>query len=143
MYLTLTRGLCIAFWAGSAQVCLLCCQPEPVSRSFSTRVPQLQPWDPSALPAWLGSAISMLHRTWSAPVHCITLPPRGYRRLDTPSNQPWLWFAKGHVPLQTRLAPCAAKPPLRVGTKNQLHFSICACHPCAGAMLIFSVSFQF
>ena len=23
------------------------------------------------------------------------------------------------------------------------HFSICACHPCAGAMLIFSVSFQF
>ena len=22
------------------------------------------------------------------------------------------------------------------------HFSICACHPCAGAMLIFSVSFQ-
>ena len=28
-------------------------------------------------------------------------------------------------------------------TKNCLHFSICACHPCAGAMLIFSVSFQF
>ena len=24
-----------------------------------------------------------------------------------------------------------------------LHFSICACHPCAGAILIFSVSFQF
>ena len=27
--------------------------------------------------------------------------------------------------------------------KNCLHFSICACHPCAGAMLIFSVSLQF
>ena len=27
--------------------------------------------------------------------------------------------------------------------KNCLHFSICACHPCAGAMLMFSVSFQF
>jgi hypothetical protein len=27
--------------------------------------------------------------------------------------------------------------------KNLDHFSICACHPCAGAMLIFSVSFQF
>ena len=27
--------------------------------------------------------------------------------------------------------------------KDCLHFSICACHPCAGAMLIFSVSFQF
>ena len=24
-----------------------------------------------------------------------------------------------------------------------VHFSICACHPCTGAMLIFSVSFQF
>ena len=29
------------------------------------------------------------------------------------------------------------------GTKTSLLFSICACHPCAGAMLIFSVSFQF
>ena len=28
-------------------------------------------------------------------------------------------------------------------SKNCVHFSICACHPCAGAMLIFSVSFQF
>ena len=27
--------------------------------------------------------------------------------------------------------------------KMGIHFSICACHPCAGAMLIFSVSFQF
>ncbi len=26
--------------------------------------------------------------------------------------------------------------------KKWLHFSICACHPCAGAMLIFSVTFQ-
>ena len=29
------------------------------------------------------------------------------------------------------------------GVKDFVHFSICACHPCAGAMLIFSVSFQF
>jgi hypothetical protein len=29
------------------------------------------------------------------------------------------------------------------GTKKSDTFSICACHPCAGAMLIFSVSFQF
>ena len=28
-------------------------------------------------------------------------------------------------------------------TKNLIHFPICACHPCAGAMLIFPVSFQF
>ena len=26
---------------------------------------------------------------------------------------------------------------------NCLHFSMCACHPCAVAMLIFSASFQF
>ena len=26
--------------------------------------------------------------------------------------------------------------------KQYLHFSICACHPCAGAMLVFSVSIQ-
>ena len=26
--------------------------------------------------------------------------------------------------------------------KYCLHFSMCACHPCTGAMLIFSVSFQ-
>jgi len=30
-----------------------------------------------------------------------------------------------------------------VWEKNLDHFSICAGHPCAGAMLIFSVSFQF
>ena len=29
------------------------------------------------------------------------------------------------------------------GKEKYEHFSICACHPCAGAMLIFSVSFQF
>ena len=28
-------------------------------------------------------------------------------------------------------------------SENLVHFSICTCHPCAGAMLIFSVSFQF
>ena len=39
------------------------------------------------------------------------------------------------------LAMCAR--PWWARTKNQVHFSICACHPCAGAMLIFSVSFQF
>ena len=39
-----------------------------------------------------------------------------------------------------------ANPPNKRKTqqpKNLLHFSICACHPCAGAVLIFSVLFQF
>ena len=34
-------------------------------------------------------------------------------------------------------------PRAPAAQNNCLHFSICACHPCAGAMLIFSVSFQF
>ena len=33
--------------------------------------------------------------------------------------------------------------PYKRVKEAMLHFSICACHPCAGAMLIFSVSFQF
>ena len=33
--------------------------------------------------------------------------------------------------------------PASYPKKNCVRFSICACHPCAGAMLIFSVSFQF
>ena len=32
---------------------------------------------------------------------------------------------------------------VKAAKKNLYHFSTCACHPCAGAMLIFSVSFQF
>jgi hypothetical protein len=37
---------------------------------------------------------------------------------------------------------CGQGPEHKI-PKNLDHFSICACHPCAGAMLIFSVSFQF
>ena len=43
---------------------------------------------------------------------------------------------------QQHLASCMYCAPL-VMQKNWLHFSICVCHPCAGAMIIFSVSFQF
>ena len=47
--------------------------------------------------------------------------------------------ARGFFFLESRafLKPSCAR------AKNLVHFSICACHPCAGAMLIFSVSFQF
>ena len=40
------------------------------------------------------------------------------------------------------LHPCCT-PQTTVCQKTLDHSSICACHPCAGAMLIFSVSFQF
>jgi len=51
----------------------------------------------------------------------------------------WIW-----VPCLEKTA-CRSLNMLcvRVPNKNLIHFSICACHPCAGAMLIFSVSFQF
>ena len=43
-----------------------------------------------------------------------------------------------------RFWDATCKPSADVYTKNNcLHFPICARHPCAGAMLIFSVSFRF
>ena len=50
------RGHCIAFWPsiptteGSAQFCLLCCQPEPVPGSSTARMSWLTPGDPCRLP---------------------------------------------------------------------------------------------
>ena len=42
---------------------------------------------------------------------------------------------------------CQVADTPKIGCNQMEHksdtFSICACHPCAGAMLIFSVSFQF
>ena len=40
--------------AGSAQFCLLCCQPEPIPGSSTVRMSQFTLWDPYRLPAWLG-----------------------------------------------------------------------------------------
>ena len=40
--------------ASGAQFCLLCCQPEPVPRSSTARVPQFTPWDPCRPLAWAG-----------------------------------------------------------------------------------------
>ena len=51
-----------------------------------------------------------------------------------------------HIPYigaPAQLHPTLPAPLRHATAKNCLHFSICACHPCAGAMLIFSVSFQF
>ena len=48
--------------------------------------------------------------------------------------------AKKNIHFHSRSNQMGRTPPER---KNRLHFSICACHPCAGGMLIFPVSFQF
>ena len=50
------------------------------------------------------------------------------------------WPHKRSVDCET--APRAEVAELDL-SKNCVHFSICACHPCAGAVLIFSGSFQF
>ena len=36
--------------AGSAQFCLLCCQPEPIPGTLAARMSQLTSWDPCRLP---------------------------------------------------------------------------------------------
>ena len=56
--------------------------------------------------------------------------------------------ARLHVPVTAILASSSADAgqhttDSRIGKTILDQFSICACHPCAGAMLIFSVSFQF
>ena len=43
----------------------------------------------------------------------------------------------------TRHGFCSMSPRWNHRVTDCLHFSICACHACAGAMLMFSVSFQF
>ena len=49
-----------------------------------------------------------------------------------------------YLPVTAILASSAdAGQHSRIGKTILDQFSICACHPCAGAMLIFSVSFQF
>ena len=53
----------------------------------------------------------------------------------------WQAFGKLNACVTNMTVRQLGKP--HKGKKNWLHFSICACHPCAGAMLIFSVSFQF
>ena len=40
-------------------------------------------------------------------------------------------------------SPCSLLAKTDERQKKSIPFSIFACHPCAGAMLIFSVSFQF
>ena len=47
-------------------------------------------------------------------------------------------FTRQNATHQTRRETTTTRTKKKCDT-----FSICACHPCAGAMLIFSVSFQF
>ena len=76
---------CFLTTAGSAQFCLLCCQPEPVPESLPARPPSLTRRCPCSLPVWSGQPIHMVHRTYSGPRHSISQTPlRGTERCDPP-----------------------------------------------------------
>ena len=47
----------------TAGFCLLCCQPEPVPLSLSTRTSQLTLRCPCGVPTWSGQAINVARRT--------------------------------------------------------------------------------
>ena len=47
----------------TAGFCLLCCQPEPVPQSLSTRTSQLTLRCPCGVPTWSGRAINVASRT--------------------------------------------------------------------------------
>ena len=74
---------CFPTTAGSAQFCLLCCQPEPVPESLPARPPSLTRRCPCSLPVWSGQSIHMVCRTYSSPRHSISPTPlRGTERCD-------------------------------------------------------------
>lgn len=76
---------CFPTTAGSAQFCLLCCQPEPVPESLPARPPSLTRGCPCSLPVWSGQSIHMVHRTYTGPRHSISQTPiRGTERCDPP-----------------------------------------------------------
>ena len=76
---------CFPTTAGSAQFCLLCCQPEPVPESLPARPPPLTRGCPCRLPVWSGQSIHMVHRTYSSPQHSISHTPTwGTERRDPP-----------------------------------------------------------
>ena len=62
---------CLPATAGSAQFCLLCCQPEPVPESLPARPPPLTRGYPCRLPVWSGQPIHMVCRMYSGPRHFI------------------------------------------------------------------------
>ena len=83
--------------AGSAQFCLLCCQPEPVPRSLAARLSQLTSRDPCRLQAWLGQAFCIVCRTCTVPPHFKPIIPKATESRDSPVNflnLPVLWASK-------------------------------------------------
>ena len=73
-FLCSTLG-CFPTTAGSAQFCLLCCQPEPVPESLPARPPSLSRRCPCSLPVWSGQPIHMVHRTYTDPRHSVSHTP--------------------------------------------------------------------
>ena len=70
----------------TAGFCLLCCQPEPVPLSLSTRTSQLTLRCPCWVPTWSGQAINVARRTWSEHTHFIDQLPLGWQESVTPPS---------------------------------------------------------
>ena len=92
--------------AGSAQFCLLCCQPEPIPGTLAARKPLLTPRVPCRLPVW--SRMNHLHElqdiaslpTLHRQVHVAQERVPNDRRLFLSTKfeigaQPWVFACKG------------------------------------------------
>ena len=76
---------CVPTTAGSAQFCLLCCQPEPVPESLPARPPPLTRGCPCRLPGWQGRPIHMVCGAYTTPQHSATETPiRGKEKHGPP-----------------------------------------------------------
>ena len=111
--------------ADCAQFDLLCHQPEPIPRSLSCQDG----------PVCTGVPLQAI---------CLVRTDHPHSMQDLKQSLTLL-HPTPHAGLQKGTTPPSKKSEHagRFSPKKCLHFSICACHPCAGAMLIFSVSFQF
>ena len=80
----------------------------------------------------------------SGPAHRGGMVRKGCMGSRSPiGDPPFVESVTESLPSGTKSIVVYVNLPPKIQQKNCLHFSICACHPCAGAMLIFSVSFQF
>ena len=70
----------------TAGFCLLCCQPEPLPQSLSTRTSLLTRRCPCGVPTWSGRAINAARRTLWEHMHFTDQLPLGWQEDVTPPS---------------------------------------------------------
>ena len=127
------------------------CVPSRVCRPAADRGSFSLPWGQDGVNTWpMGAVVvaNLLPKTTPRLQVYIgaNLHPHMHTRYAPahPYTHPYLL---ANVPVHTRVprghTTHIVQGACGCATKSLYHFSTCACHPCAGAMLIFSVSFQF